>query len=115
MHKRRRKKKEECQSTGIHVCFSSEWPPPLCASSKRGVLVEQGDANADTRDEWGQTPLSLAAERGHEAVVRLLLERDDVEADSKNKWSQTALSLAAGRGHEAVVEPLVERNDVNAD
>jgi ankyrin repeat protein len=32
----------------------------------------------------GQTPLSRAAEEGHEAVVKLLLERDDVTADLRD-------------------------------
>ncbi|RYP86354.1 hypothetical protein DL769_000738 [Monosporascus sp. CRB-8-3] len=70
---------------------------------------------ADSKDEYGRTPLSLAAERGHEATVKLLIERDDVEADSKNKYGQTPLSYAAEDGHEAVVKLLAERDDVEAD
>ena len=34
------------------------------------VLLERNDANLDTADEDGQTLLSLAAENGHEGVVR---------------------------------------------
>lgn len=36
------------------------------------LLVDAGKAGADSKDEFGQTPLSLVAERGHEAVIRLL-------------------------------------------
>ena len=38
----------------------------------------------DSKDDLGRTPLSWAAEEGHEAVVKLLVARDDVEADSKD-------------------------------
>ncbi|KFZ00714.1 hypothetical protein V500_00962, partial [Pseudogymnoascus sp. VKM F-4518 (FW-2643)] len=63
----------------------------------------------------GRTALSWAAEKGDEAVVKLLVERDDVVADSKDKDGRTALSWAAESGHEAVVKLLVERDDVVAD
>lgn len=63
------------------------------------LLVERDDVKADSKDEEGRTPLWLAAESGHEQVVKLLVERDDVEADSKDKEGRTLLSLAAERGH----------------
>jgi ankyrin repeat protein len=63
------------------------------------LLVERDDVAADAKDKHGRTPLSWAAARGHEAVVRLLVERDDVAADAKcstrhrcqlhtNKWNR---------------------------
>jgi Ankyrin repeats (3 copies) len=66
------------------------------------------------RDGDGMTALSWAAERGHEAVVRLLLEKGaDVEA--KADYGRTTLSWAAERGHEAVVRLLLEKGaDVEA-
>jgi hypothetical protein len=36
------------------------------------LLVEQDDIEADSKDEDGMMPLSLALEQGHEAVFRLL-------------------------------------------
>src|SRR5271170_3772757 len=39
-------------------------------------------AIADSKGEDGRSPLSVAAQHGREAVVRLLLARDDVDVDS---------------------------------
>jgi len=50
----------------------------------------------------------LAAERGHEAVVKLLLEKG-AALETKDKSGRTPLSLAARRSHEAVVKLLLEK------
>lgn len=42
---------------------------------------QEDDLKADSMDKHGQTPLSWAAARGHEAVVKLLVERYHVRAD----------------------------------
>jgi Ankyrin repeats (3 copies) len=82
------------------------------------LLSEMGrniDVVADSKDDFGRTPLWWAAQRGHEAVVKLLVARDDVAADSNDNDGRTPLSGAAGGGHEAVVKLLVARDDVAAD
>jgi ankyrin repeat protein len=87
-----------------------------CSSSPAGVIEPAGlreemiVAEADSKNEYGRTPLSSAARRGHEAVVRLLVERADVEADSKDDDGRTPLSRAAESGHEAVVKLLRSHN-----
>ena len=63
-----------------------------------------------------QTPLSLAAEYGQEAVVRLLIKRDGVDINTKDNEEKTPLIWAAENGHEAVVQLLIEEDgiDINA-
>jgi ankyrin repeat protein len=50
----------------------------------------------------------LAAEKGHEAVVKQLLAKG-ADVESKDRFDQTPLLWAAGKGHEAVVEQLLEK------
>ena len=54
------------------------------------LLVEKG-AELDSKDNDGQTPLSCAADSGHEAVVKLLVEKG-AELDSKDNDGRTPLS-----------------------
>ena len=64
---------------------------------------------ADSKDSHGRTPLSWAAERGHEVVVKLLAEKGaDVESTDP-AYGRTPLSWAAMQGHEAVVKLLLEK------
>jgi hypothetical protein len=63
------------------------------------------------RDGNGKTALCWGADRGHEAVGRLLLEKGaDVEA--KDNKGHTALLWAAQNGHEAVIWLLVKKGAV---
>ncbi|KAM3077065.1 hypothetical protein ACMFMF_004980 [Clarireedia jacksonii] len=67
------------------------------------------DIELEARDsQYSRTPLSWAAIRGHEAVVKLLLERG-AKLEAKDRDSQTPLLWAAQRGHKAVVKLLLER------
>ena len=76
--------------------------------SRVNNLLARG-AEPNDKDKFGRTPLSWAAMRGHEAVVKLLADRDDVEADSKDQWGRTALSHAVENGHVGVVKLLMEK------
>ena len=88
----------------------------------------RGDANVVLRsqDKEQRIQLSLAAERGDEATVRVLLERRDVMvklllekvgagADSPESTGRTPLSFAAGAGHEAVTKLLAEQDSVDVN
>jgi ankyrin repeat protein len=69
----------------------------------------------DIKDKNGRTPFSWAAERGYEAVIKLLLEMGEVDTDSRDNDGQTPLSRAAMNGHEAVIKLLLETGEVDAD
>jgi hypothetical protein len=71
--------------------------------------------NADSKDEYGRTPLSQAAENGHDATIKLLLHNSRVDVNSRDNNGQTPLSWAAARGEAAVVELLLATGKVNAD
>ena len=96
------------RTTLLHVASTYN----LCSVVKS--CFGSSDVVADSKDDEGRTPLSRAAEMGHEAVLRMLLTRDDVAADSKNGLGHTPLSWAASGGHEAVVRLLLTRDDVTA-
>jgi ankyrin repeat protein len=58
----------------------------------------------------------LAAQNGHQEVVKLLLQQTDVVADSTSIYfDRTSLSYAVGNGHEAGVKLLIEWNDVESE
>lgn len=52
------------------------------------MFDSKSDINADLKDARNRTSMSYAAEKGHEAVVKLLLTRDEVAADSQDKYGR---------------------------
>jgi ankyrin repeat protein len=91
----------------------------LCAYFGLGVLILhllEVSKEADSRDSLGRTPLSYAAERGHETIVRLLLARKDVAIDSKDaEYGWTSLFWAAVHGYTAIVRLLLDKGaDIDA-
>jgi ankyrin repeat protein len=77
------------------------------------LLISGADANS--KEELERTPLSWAAELGHEAVLRLLLETGKVNVESKDQHGQTPLLWAIKRGREAVVKLLLEIGKVDVE
>ncbi|KAI9781882.1 MAG: hypothetical protein M1839_005676 [Geoglossum umbratile] len=95
------------QIAGVHVAAYFGLAGTIMGLLKNGY-------NPDLEDSSRRTPLSWAAERGHEAVVKLLLAKDGVDINSKDSYGgQTPLSLAAERGHEAVVKLLLAKDGVD--
>lgn len=96
-----------------HIFCISEQEPViyglLCSLFKGNVI----NINATDKDGW--TPLSLAAQDGHEAVVKSLLNSDIVDADSKNGEGRTPLSWAAQSGQEGVLKLLLDSDIVDTN
>ncbi|KAJ0130907.1 hypothetical protein HZ326_26002 [Fusarium oxysporum f. sp. albedinis] len=99
--------------------YSDDCPPGstslIHVMSRYGVvgalrtILEMADKvgiNIDGKDSSGRTPLLLAAEHGHEAVVRLLLEGGAHTNAADKIEGRTPLSYAVDNGHEAVVRLL---------
>ena len=66
------------------------------------LLLNNG-ANIEAMDDDCRTPLSLASERGNEAVGRLLLDKG-INIEARDEDCRTPLSYATGNGHEARAE-----------
>ena len=54
-------------------------------------------------DKYGRTPLSRAAEKGHESIIELLLQKG-AATDAIDKYGWTPLSWAAEKGHVSMVK-----------
>ena len=60
-----------------------------------------------------ETVLAIAAENGHEMVVKLLLKAD-ADVNGQDPYGKTALHIAAQHGHMAVAKVLLQaKADVN--
>lgn len=88
--------------------------PPLLWASEIGdigmvkLLLDNGiDVAASSNGK--RTPLTIASDKGHVDVVRLLLSTNKTDVDLKDSQSgRTALSRAAEQGFEVVVKLLLE-------
>ncbi|KAF5576273.1 ankyrin protein [Fusarium pseudocircinatum] len=70
-------------------------------------------SQADPTDDTNRTPLSYAAEQGHETVIKLLIDngadRDSRGTGKYQHEGRTPISFAAEKGHEAAVRTLINR------
>ncbi len=80
----------------------------------QSLVKQQPDLVFSKDEQYGQTPLHIAAFYGHKDVAEFLLaNKADVNARAKN--GSTPLHLAAGRGNKEIVELLLaNKAEVNA-
>jgi ankyrin repeat protein len=71
------------------------------SAAARALIAAGADVNA--RDNWGRSALSLAVERGDEAMIALLREAGTVEPDEKER----RMAIAAKRGDLTEVRALL--------
>lgn len=69
------------------------------------------NARVDVFDEAGRASLHLAAELGHEDVIKLLLE-NNAFVNVRNKHGLTPLHIAARKGYDKMVRQLVSNGAV---
>ncbi|KAF5020231.1 hypothetical protein F66182_7748 [Fusarium sp. NRRL 66182] len=81
------------------------------------LIIAIGDRyGIDAKHFDGQTPLSLASEKGHEAVVRVILTQTGIDVNTRGfRYLWTPLSLAARNGHYGVCKHLLEHDAVEPD
>ena len=73
------------------------------------TLSLQYGADINTRNPDRRSPLLLAAESGHQSVIKLLLEKEGLDVFLQDKNWETALSMASRNGHGIVVDQLLAR------
>lgn len=101
---------------GMDVRAAMLWAATQGDESMLAGLLDLPDApNVPHTNEYGQTPFSLAAENGHNGVVKMLLNCDDSGVNIPDQGGQTPLGWAALNGHVAVVELLLTLDNVNAN
>jgi ankyrin repeat protein len=60
---------------------------------RRLKLLLDRNADVESKDEYGLTPISHATGNGHEAVVKLLLDRNaDIESKDEYGWTPPFLT-----------------------
>jgi ankyrin repeat protein len=99
--------------TGAHVAAYFGLEMAIIYLMSSGSDSDKVEVNS--KDCCGWTPLSWAANRGHEAVVKLLLETGKVDVDSKDDSGKTALWQAVQGRHDTVVKLLLETGKVDVD
>jgi ankyrin repeat protein len=90
----------------------------LCSAIVDGDLehvqswLAQKDANPNSRDHTGRTPLQLAVQFSTPEIVRSLVEAD-VRIIARMANGYTALHLAAQRGNVEMIKIILERSERN--
>ncbi|KAI8681950.1 hypothetical protein NCS55_00448800 [Fusarium keratoplasticum] len=104
--------------TGLHLAAYFGMAEAMAAllTHKHGAVIKlllDNGADADSRDVYHRTPLSLTAEKRHGAIVSLLLATEGVDADSRDGTGSTPLFHAAENGHATVFNMLLTTGKID--
>lgn len=72
-------------------------------------MIEHAQARVDTCNSRGETPLYVAAYRGHLGLVKMLVERYGAQVDSHDRDGDTPLAVACYAGRRHVARYLLEK------
>lgn len=86
-----------------------------CVKRIVNLLLGCGDVEPNAEDINGRTPLSYAAENGHEEIVELLLEHGNIMVNTKDICGTAPLSYAAQKGHKRIVKLLLEHKNIDVN
>ncbi|KAL6862735.1 hypothetical protein ACO1O0_002973 [Amphichorda felina] len=86
-------------------------------ATARAAIASGADVNvqAERDGERFDSPLHLAADKGHEDMVALLLASPRIAPDQRNGERQTPLWLAMSQGHIGIVRQLMDTGKVDVD
>jgi len=68
---------------------------PVSPTGAREILLGREEVSADKPDNEGRIPLSYAAEKGYEGMVKMLLGRQEVSAEKPDSSGRAPLSYYA--------------------
>ena len=102
----------------LSKCFCERFLLPAVCMGHAFVVAEilkrsQIDINGKTN--YGQTALSLAAERGYTSIVTLLLARKSIDVNVQDIDGQTAIGWASFNGQAGVVSTLLKHPNIRID
>ncbi|MDR0288956.1 MAG: ankyrin repeat domain-containing protein [Rickettsiales bacterium] len=99
----------EISLTLLHIAAASD------DDSVMQALIKAG-ADVNTEDNYGITPLHLAAQNGHKNAIGTLLKAKRINVNAKDQYGKTPLHLATAKNHNDAIEALLKakRIDVNA-
>ncbi|XP_022790778.1 POTE ankyrin domain family member J-like isoform X2 [Stylophora pistillata] len=90
--------------TALHIATSNE-------TENIGVvelILRRQGVGVDALDEYGNTSLKLAAEKGHCETVELLMSKG-ADVNKADKVDNTPLHVAVKNGHDEVLEKLLKK------
>ena len=90
------------------------WACRMGSATAVDVLLRH-NANPNTRLVDRQTPLAVAAQQGHLAVVKRLISEERTDVNLRGKLNRSPLCFAAGQGHLSVVQTLLGHKALRPD